>query len=433
MAPCRTPRAAAALGFAAGVSVAATAGLLVWPAAEPDVARYREVRDWTRGAFVRGVTEDELLDHALRGLASGLDDYSEWYDREALSLLDRQNVGRYQGLGISIRHPLSEGRILFPLEGSPAEAAGIRPGDRIERVQGKEYAQLGHDAFRALISTPEPADVDLEVVGLDGKSRRVQVRTSSVLEPTVRHERIVDVERGIGYVAIHAFSQQTAVEFDAALKRLGDQGLQGLVIDLRGNSGGVLVAAVQVASRFIGDGVLVRTQGRTERYVHEAPKGSARWANLPLAVLVDPGSASASEVLAGALQDHRAAVLVGEATFGKGAVQTIHRLPERTGAIKVTTSRYETPAGQRLDRGAEGAHGLVPDLWVHIDADARQAIHAYLSRSSPPERWTAAIRDWERAEGLDLLPSHPPDPQLDAALRLFAGARPGASELRGDA
>jgi carboxyl-terminal processing protease len=374
------------------------------------------------------VVDDELLDDALRGLADGLDPWSSWYDEAALARLDRETEGRFHGLGVSLRAPSGEGRILFPLPGGPAEAAGVRPGDRIVRVDGRSWTELGQDGFRAIVATPEPRDVDLVVAGLDGAEREVVVRTASVLEPTVRHERIVDAERGIGYVALRAFSAESPHELDAALERLSQDGLRALVLDLRQNPGGMLISAVRIASRFVPRGEIVRTLGRHDRVVHEAGADPARWSSLPLVCLVDEGSASASEVLAGALQDHRAAVLVGRPTFGKGAVQTIHRLDDGSGAIKVTTSRYETPAGQRLDRPGDG-HGLVPDLLVDADEAARLAVHEFLVRASPPARWRTELEAWERAEGVEVLPRHPPDPDLDAALALLVGRRPGAETI----
>lgn len=412
--------------FAAGFALAASAAVLLWPRTDPDVETYRAVRDWAREAYVRPVGDEELLDGALHGLADGLDAWSSWYDRTELAQLDRETGGRFHGLGVSLRAPAGEGRILFPLPGGPAEAAGIRPGDRIVQVAGRSWSEIGHDGFRAIVSTPEPKQIDLVVAGLDGAERALSVTTASVVEPTVRHERILDTDRRLGYVALRAFSAESPGEMDRAIERLARAGLDGLVLDLRGNPGGMLNAAVQIASRFVPDGEIVRTLGRHERVVHTAVEGNARWRGIALVCLVDEGSASAAEVLAGALQDHRAAVLVGAPTYGKGAVQTIHRLEDGAGAIKITTSRYETPAGQQLDRPADGqAHGLVPDVLVEIDPVTQRAIHEFLARSSPPERWHEALVAWERAEGVPVVPVHPEDPALDVALGLLRGERPG--------
>ncbi|MCY2960036.1 MAG: S41 family peptidase [Planctomycetota bacterium] len=423
----RDPTAAnAAFPFAAGFGLALAGAVLLWPRSEPDVERYRAVRDWTREAYVRPVGDEQLLDDALRGLADGLDTWSSWYDRADLARLDRETEGRFHGLGVSLRAPASDGRILFPLPGGPAESAGIRPGDRITRVEGRSWSEIGHDGFRAIVSTPEPREIELAVVGIDGAERDLHVTTASVVEPTVRHERMIDPERHIGYVALRAFSAESPGELDGAIERLARQGLDGLVLDLRGNPGGMLNAAVQIASRFVPEGEIVRTLGRRERVVHMATEKLARWRGIALVCLVDEGSASAAEVLAGALQDHRAAVLVGRPTYGKGVVQTIHRLDDGSGAIKVTTSRYETPAGQQLDRPADGAaHGLVPDVVVETDVTVQRAVYEFLQRASPPERWRAALAEWERLEGIPVVPVPPDDPQLDVAVSLLRGSRPG--------
>jgi carboxyl-terminal processing protease len=419
-----------AFPFLAGFAVAAAAAVMLWPRADPDLERYRAVRDWTRDSYVRPLSDEALLDDAFRGIAAGLDSWSNWYDRGELARLDRETEGRFQGLGVSLRAPASEGRILFPLVGGPAEAAGIRAGDRIARVAGRTWEDIGHEGFRAIVSTPEPQQLELVVMGLDGAERSIRVQTGSVVEPTVRHERILDSQRHIGYVALRGFSAESPHELDGALERLAHDGLEGLVLDLRGNPGGILNAAVQIASRFIAEGEIVRTLGRRERVVHTATAENARWRGLALVCLVDEGSASAAEVLAGALQDHRAAVLVGGPTYGKGVVQTIHRLEDGSGAIKVTTSRYETPAGQQLDRSADGqAHGLVPDVLVHTDLATQRGVHEFLQRASPPEKWRDTMLEWERAEGIAVLPLPPEDPQLDVALGLLCGERPAPEPL----
>ncbi len=419
-----------ALPFFAGCALAVAGAVLLWPSSDPNLERYRSVRDWTRESYVRPLGEDALLDDALRGLAVGLDTWSGWYDSEDLARLDRETEGRFHGLGVSLRAPVSEGRILFPLAGGPAEAAGIRAGDRIVRVQGRDWSDIGHEGFRALVSTPEPQEIELVVTGLDGADRTVVIETASVVEPTVRHARWLDPARGIGYVALRAFSAESPHEFDLALERLGRGRLEGLVLDLRGNPGGTLNAAVEIASRFVSEGDIVRTIGRRERVVRTASADLARWRGLALVCLVDEGSASAAEVLAGALQDHRAAVLVGRPTYGKGVVQTIHRLDDGSGAIKVTTSRYETPAGQRIDRTADGeAHGLVPDVVVDTDAAVQRAVYDFLQRAGPPDSALELLAEWERLEGISVVPVPPNDPQLDTALGLLRGERPGPERL----
>jgi carboxyl-terminal processing protease len=304
--------------------------------------------------------------------------------------------------------------------------AGMRVGDRILHIGGREYASLDYPGFRALITGAEPRDVDVVVLGLDGEERRLRVRTGSVVEPTVRHERVLDEARGVGYMAISTFTHETAGEFDAAFERLRREGLRALVLDLRGNPGGVLVAAVGIARRFVSEGLIVSTEGRDETVTYSAERGAAWHAGFPLVVLVDEGSASASEVLAGALQEHRAAVIVGTPTYGKGMVQTIHRFGGDGSVLKVTTSYYYTPSHKNLEHSADPAaeRGIQPDLRVDLGSDPAD-LHARLARPSPPRECIAALQAWEEAEGVQLYARTQWDPQLEAALDLFAGRRPG--------
>jgi carboxyl-terminal processing protease len=252
------------------------------------------------------------------------------------------------------------------------------------------------------------------------------VRTGSVIEPTVRHERILDEARGVGYLALSSFTHETATEFDAAFERLRQDGMRALVLDLRGNPGGVLMAAVEIARRFVREGLIVSTEGRDESVTYEADPAAAWHAELPLVVLVDEGSASASEVLAAALKEHRAAVIVGMPTYGKGMVQTIHRFGGDGSVIKVTTSYYYTPSHKNLEHSADPAaeRGIPPDLRVDLGSD-REELHARLARPSPPRECVAALQAWEDAEGVELYARTQWDPQLEAALDLFAGRRPG--------
>lgn len=416
--------------FALGAGLGAALGAFcagrfsAW--SEPDVARYREVRDYARSAFVHKITDAELVDHALHGLADGLDDYSEYYDPAEAERLERETAGRYDGLGVVMKEPFSDGQVLFPLSASPAMNAGMRVGDRFVRVGGHPFASLDQAGFRALVSGSEPQDVDLVVLGLDGAQRKLRVRTGSVLEPTVRHERILDVARGVGYLAITSFSHETAGEFDAAFERLLGDGMRALVIDLRGNPGGVLVSAVDIARRFLREGLIVSTEGRQQRVVYSAETAAAWHDGFPLVLLVDEGSASASEVLASALQEHRSAVIVGSPTYGKGMVQTIHRFSPDGSVLKVTSSYYFTPSHRNLEHSADpqAERGLQPDLRVALGTDPR-ALHERLARASPPRECVDALKAWEQTSGQQLVADVETDPQLTAALGLFAGQRPG--------
>lgn len=422
--------------FAAGLGLGLLAGLglgRLWVSEEPDIAHYREVRDYARETFVRDVSDSVLLDAALHGLADGLDDYSHYYDLGEARELQRETTGRYFGLGVVLARPFREARILFPLPGSPAATAGVRVGDRIVRIGEQPFEDVDEARFRELVGGSEPRDVAFVLEGLDGVERHVTVRTAEVVEPTVRHERMLDPVRGTAYVAVTGFSRETPGEFGSALNRLSEDGMRALVLDLRGNPGGVLVSAVEMANLFVEEGLIVSTEGRGRITRHEAQAGLARYRGLPLTILVDEGTASASEVLAAALQEHGAAVLVGSPTYGKGLVQTLHSFGTPGPVMKVSTSYYYTPSHTNLEHSADPtrARGIQPDLRVSLPPEERARVRERLARAAPAREYREAMAAWERERKEPIVEPIPVDAQVEAAVELFAGKRPGPAPKRG--
>ena len=413
------------LGVLTGLLLAGIFVLARAESADPELERYRQVRDFVRNNYVREVDSSKLLDDALRGMVQALDAYSRYYDRHQIAALERETTGRYRGIGVVFRSPASDGQVLFCLPDSPAARAGVRVGDRIESVNGRPLAKLADGELHATLTDQEVNELRLVVRGLDDQLRELDMKRAALTDPTVRHARMLDGKRGIGYAAITSFSLQTPQEFDATVERLEGQGLRALVVDVRGNLGGVLASAVEIAGRFVTEGVLVSTEGRGEPVVYEAKRGEATLAGMPLVVLVDEDSASASEVFAAALQDHRAAVIVGSPTYGKGMVQKVRAFDEAE--VKLTTAYYYTPSHRNLERTVEDAweFGLLPDVSVDLSTDERRSLHLYLANYSPPAGALDELRAWEQRSGLMLIEPHPPDAQLDAALALFRGTRPG--------
>ena len=427
----RNPPLSFWLGLAAGLAVAAS-GILLWKQREDaDVARYREVRDWVSSNYVRNVGSGDLIDAALHGMVESLDGYSRYFDSEQIAGLERDTTGHYRGIGVVFRPPLEAGRVLFALPDSPADRAGLRPGDTIQAVDGKARTDLDAAEFQAAIGEASSEELELVVQGLDGAMRTLRMTRAELVDPTVRHAQMLDAERGIAYLAITSFSRETPAEFDRWIVALQAQGMRALVIDLRGNLGGVLHSAVLIANRFIERGLIVSTEGRGEARRYEAERVEATLANLPLALLVESDSASASEVLAAAVQDHRRGVLVGGQTYGKGMVQQVHPFGNDEAEVRLTTAYYYTPAHTNIERTVQPGreHGLTPDLRVELPRETALRVREYLRHYSPPPGALEALRAWEAAEKIELIETHPRDAQLEAALALFRGERPPPQPL----
>ncbi|MCB9914709.1 MAG: PDZ domain-containing protein [Planctomycetes bacterium] len=420
------------------------------PDEDPGIAHYKEVRQLLLDTYVARLDPDEVTEDAIEGMFTGLeerfhDDYSRYYLGHETAVVDRDTTGHFLGIGVVFRGGTEAPQVLFPVEDGPAARAGMRVGDTLVAIEGESLAGRTYDEVVPLLRGQAGQTLHVEVEGLDGARRALEVVLQSLIDPSVRHVELVDAQRGIGYLALVSFSNETPRQFDEAVTELQRQGMRGLVIDLRGNRGGVLAAAVEVTQRFVHEGRITSTEGRGAPEFELARPELAKYAGLPLVLLVDEYTASASEVLAGALQDHRAAVLVGVPTYGKGMVQTIHRYPERDAIAKVTSSFYYTPAHRNLE--AHFGHdpsvtprasalvpgddrtvvGLIPDVLVPADDRTRERMRDYLHGTfSPPAGALPALRAWERSVGQTLLTPHPEDRQLEAALRLFRGEHPGS-------
>ncbi len=399
------------------------------PGSEDDVEHYREVRDLVLSSYVGEVDEEELLENALRGMLGELDDYSDYYSApEETATVNRDTTGRMTGIGV-VTTDLDGPVVRFPVAESPALEAGVRVGDRILRIDGVGTEGMDPKDVSALIRGPEGSILTLHVEGRDGSERMLEIERRDLLVPSVRRVRMVDEARKVGYLVLTSFSNVSVLEFDAAVSSLQTEGMQALIIDLRSNRGGVLRSAVEIASRFIPDGVITSTEGRGAPHYERADAELAYYAGLPLVVLVDGSSASASEVLAGALQDHRAAVLIGTPTYGKGLVQTIRRYPERSVIAKLTTSYYYTPAHRNVQRGntKESEFGLVPDVEIPMEQDTHQTILEFLHSFEPPSSLVPELRAWREQAEFQMQLDPPADPQLDAALALLRGERAAQS------
>ncbi|HKG95880.1 MAG TPA: S41 family peptidase [Gemmatimonadaceae bacterium] len=301
--------------------------------------------------YVDTISADLLYQKAVDGLMRELHDpHSVFLNADRLGRLTESTTGNYAGLGIQIDVRDGWITVITPLANTPAQRAGIETGDRIVEIEGKStHGWTGDEALKALRGKPgDEVSFAVERPGVEGrmpfKLRRQVIHSSAV-------RRSALLQNGVGYVDVKAFSESTAREMQRAIDSLSRQGMKSLIFDLRDNPGGLLDQGVSVSDLFLDAGQpIVSMRGRTRDATREfLDEGKQRWPDLPIVVLVNDGSASASEIVAGALQDHDRAVLVGTTTYGKGSAQSVFRMPGG-GALKLTTARWYTPSGRSINR-----------------------------------------------------------------------------------
>ncbi len=328
-----------------------------------DARTLADVLERVKREYVNPVDDHQLLQAAIRGMVSSLDPYSAYLDGDAYDEVKISSSGQYSGVGIEVSMEDDEVVVVAPLEGSPAAQAGIRSGDVIASIDGVP------------VNTTTLADTIGRMRGKEGTTVKIGILREGGDEPLqfVLKRSRVDLksvkaellEPGMGYVRISQFSETTGDDLDAALKDLRKRNgtaLKGLVLDLRNNPGGVLEAAVAVSDTFLNSGVIVSAKGRTpeSKFEMDATPGDAL-DGAPIVILVNGGSASAAEIVAGALKDNHRAKLMGRTTFGKGSVQTVIPMSGDR-AIKLTTSLYYTPSGISINH-----RGIAPDIELQRD------------------------------------------------------------------
>ena len=294
-----------------------------------------------------------------------LDAYSAYLTSDQLTDVYSQIEGNFVGLGIELKAAEKSLLIVKVITGSPAERAGIKAGDRIVEVDGKATAELSTDAAADLLQGPENSVAQVMVMNTANQPRRVAVRREHVEVPSVDDVKIIDRDFGVGYLKLTCFQKTTSRDLDAALWKLHREGMKSLIMDLRGNPGGLLTASVEVADKFVDAGVIVSTRGRSplEDYNYTAHKAGT-W-RVPLVVLIDGDSASASEIFAGAIRDHRRGNIVGQRSYGKGSVQGIFPLSIAGSGVRLTTAKFYSPAGHPISNV-----GVNPDIVVQRVAKA---------------------------------------------------------------
>lgn len=354
------------LSLILGISL--TVGHYVWAEREVSLAgnelpleelrTFTDVLDRVKQEYVEEVNDKQLLENAIRGILSGLDPHSTYLDKEAFKELQVGTSGEFGGLGIEVGMEDGFIKVIAPIDDTPAQRAGVQSGDLIIRLDDTPVKGLSlAEAVKKMRGKPG-TEITLTLVR-EGEDTPIKVTiVRDVIQVKSVKSRLLEPD--LGYLRVTQFQSRTGLDLNKNLTGLVKQNegpLKGLIIDLRNNPGGVLNAAIEVADAFMDKGLIVYTQGRgegTQQRFTATPGDVLKSA--PLIVLINGGSASASEIVAGALQDHRRAVIMGEQTFGKGSVQTILPLPNGT-AVKLTTARYYTPDGRSIQ-----AEGIVPDI-----------------------------------------------------------------------
>jgi len=354
-----------ALGAVAGFGVA----LSILPEAKgaADMGAYQSLDlfsnafERVRANYVRPVKDSELVNAAIQGMVTSLDPHSSYMDPKAYNDMQITTKGEFGGVGIEVTQEDGLIKVISPIDGTPAAKAGIKSGDRIAGIDGVSIAGLPLNDAIDKMRGPAGSKIVLTVLR-EGEKKPFDVTMQrAVVQVDADTWRR---EGDLGYIRLPGFNEQTASGLEKGVRELKKQigpGIKGYIIDLRNNPGGLLDQAIQVSSDLLGGGEVVSTRGRhpedTQRY--DAKGGGDITGGKPIIVLVNAGTASASEIVSGALQDHKRATIVGMTSFGKGSVQTIIPLGEGGGALRLTTARYFTPSGHSIQ-----AQGIIPDIAV---------------------------------------------------------------------
>ncbi len=320
---------------------------------------FSDVLDTLKKQYVDEVKQDEVIDSAINGMLQSLDPYSSYMSPEAFQSMNRDTKGEFGGLGIEITMEGGLVKIITPIEGTPADKAGILAGDYIVKIDGKQVKGMTLlDAVKLMR-------------GKIGTSINITVRRPEVEEEikfkitraVIKIREVsAEIKSNIGYIRLRAFNEQSHNQLIKQLKKISNNKLDGYILDLRNNPGGLLSQAIKITETFLDGGEIVSTKGRNKNdiKIFNAKKGD-KINNKPLIVLINQGSASASEIVSGALRDHKRAILIGEKSFGKGSVQSIIPLKNQ-GGLRLTTAKYYLPSGESIHQ-----IGVEPDITVKRD------------------------------------------------------------------
>lgn len=338
---------------------------------DKQIKTLREVFYQVKQNHIKEMDNEKLFEGAYRGMLRALEDpYTQYLNRGDTAMFSADTKGEFGGLGILIGIKEDLLTVISPFRGTPAFEAGIMAGDVILRIEGKSTERIRIDeAMRTLRGKPG-TKVTITVRHPGALMDKDITITRAVITPTVVEYKVIDEQSGIGLMRISAFNETTMKGMREGISAMREQGLKALILDLRDNPGGLLTTAVRMADEFLAEGTIVSMRGRDEHgaMVYAARKGQSL-ESLPTIVLVNQGSASASEIVAGALKDHGRALLVGARTFGKGSVQQMFRVGEAA-TVKITTANYYSPSGKPIKDHV----GIEPDIYVPMSVQQRIAL-----------------------------------------------------------
>lgn len=399
--------AAVTAAFAAGVVVGPMVAAWAQDGSRAETYRllnlFGDVFERVRAEYVEPVNDREVIEHAINGMLQGLDPHSSYMNVRSFRDMQVQTRGEFGGLGIEVSQENGYVKVISPIDDTPAARAGIKPGDLITHLNGQSTQGLTLQEAVDQMRGERGTSLRL-TIRREGEARPIDLTlTRDVIRPQVVRFRLEGND--IAYIRMSSFNEQTEGALRRAMAQMRSQAggrLRGVVLDLRNNPGGLLDQAVQVADDFLDQGEIVSTRARR-------PEDAQRWnakpgdiaEGLPMVVLINGGSASASEIVAGALQDHRRAIVMGVKSFGKGSVQTVMPIPGQ-GAIRLTTARYYTPSGRSIQ-----ATGIDPDIEVLAQRDDEESTAA-AHRDREADLRRALRNDAERQASAQPAPPPPP-------------------------
>ena len=352
------------------------------------------VVDEIKDKYVEDVDVDKLFEGAIKGMLATLPDpYNGYFTGAMLEQFHVDTEGKFGGLGIEITISDRVLTVLTPIVGTPAFRAGVEAGDKIIKIDGESTENLSLTDAVTKLRGPAGAEVTITVLR-EGEPQPIDIPITRavIVVPSLRGVRMIDERAKIGYIWLTNFQRATATELEQAVDELMTKGMGSLVLDLRHNPGGLLPMAIAVSDLFLEEGVIVKTKGRKEdeeQEFHAKPNKNHKLAVIPIVLLVNSTSASASEIVAGALRDHKRAIVVGTRTFGKGSVQTVITMEQGKAALKLTTARYYTPSDKPILRDK----GIEPDIVVELTREQQKRLNDFLRQEHIRENQNGELKE----------------------------------------